>query len=404
MSTSLLYHAWGIRGYQHGRTEYREGATCFVIEHTPGSLRCGRCGSDDVVRAGTVPRWFRTLPIGSRPTWLGLDVQRLRCHACGCTRQAHLGFADERVRHSKAFERYVLELSRHMTIQAVAEHLDVGWDLVKDIQKRHLSRRFKRIRLRGLKRLAIDEISIGKGHRYLTVVLDLDSGAVVFIGQGKGADALDPFWRSLRASRAKVQAVATDMSPAYTLAVAEHLPEAVHVFDRFHVVKLFNEKLSNLRRDIQRQAETKEHKQVIKGTRWLLLKNPQKLDEDRDERRRLDDALRLNQPLATAYYLKEDLRRLWDQPGKRLAGRFLDDWLARARASGVAMLQKFANTLELHRKGLLAWYNHPISTGPLEGTNNKIKTMQRQAYGFRDQVFFRLKIFALHEAEYALTG
>lgn len=404
MSTSLLYHAWGIRGYHYRRTEYREGATCFVIEYAPDSLRCSRCGSDAVVRAGQVRRRFRTLPIGARPTWLQLDVQRLRCHACGCTRQARLGFADDRVRHTRAFERYALELSRHMTIQAVAEHLGVGWDVIKDIQKRHLTQRFKRIRLRGLKRLAIDEISIGKGHRYLTVVLDLDSGAVVFIGEGKGVDALTPFWRSLRASRARVQAVATDMSPAYTLAVHDNLPDAVHVFDRFHVVKLLNEKLSNLRRDIQRQAETKEQKQVIKGTRWLLLKNPQNLNEDRDEHARLDAALRLNQPLATAYYLKEDLRQLWAQPSKRAAGRFLKDWIARAHASGVAILKKFANTLQLHRKGLLAWYDQPISTGPLEGTNNKIKTMQRQAYGFRDQVFLRLKIFAIHEAEYALTG
>jgi transposase len=404
MSTSLLYHGWGLRGYRHCRTEYQEGAIQFVIEHAPEKLRCSCCGSDDVIRAGQVPRRFRGLPIGSRRTWIALSVQRLSCRRCGRTRQADLGFADERLSYIRPFERYALELSRHMTIQAVAQHLGVGWDMIKDIQKRHLTRRFKRIRLKKLRRIAIDEISIGKGHRYFTVVLDLDSGAVVFIGDGKGAESLDSFWKSLRASRAKVRAVATDMSPAYILAVHENLPKALHVFDRFHVVKLFNEKLSDLRRHVQRSAETIEQKKVIKGTRWLLLKTPDKLDDDRDERTRLDEALRLNQPLATAYYLKEDLRQLWEQPGKRAAGKFLTDWIKRAHASGVAMLKKFANTLQLHRKGLLAWYNEPISTGPLEGTNNKIKTMQRQSYGFRDPEFFRLKIFAIHEANYALVG
>ena len=404
MSRSLLYHGWGLRGYRHCRTTFQEGAIEFVIEHAPEKLRCSCCGSGDVIRAGQAPRRFRGLPIGSRRTWIALSVQRLTCRACGRTRQANLGLADPRLSYTRAFERYALELSRHRTLFAVAQHLGVGWDMIKDIQKRHLTRRFKRIRLRGLKRLAIDEISIGKGHRYFTVVLDLDSGAVVFIGDGKGAKSLDSFWKRLRASRAKVRAVATDMSPAYTLAVQENLPQAVHVFDRFHVVKLFNDKLGDLRRHVQRSAETIEQKQVIKGTRWLLLKNPENLDDDRDERTRLDEALRLNQPLAVAYYLKEDLRQRWEQPGKRAAGKFLTDWIKRAHASGVAMLKTLGNTLQLHRKGLLAWYDHRISTGPLEGTNNKIKTMQRQSYGFRDPEFFRLKIFAIHETNYALTG
>jgi len=406
MSTSLLYHGFGIRekGYVYRSSSYLDGAITFRIERAPATLRCVCCGGREVIRAGAVVRRLRGLPIGGKAVWIEVALPRLSCRGCGRTRQAALGLADARVSYTKAFERYVLELSRHTTIQAAAQHLGVSWDVVKDIQKRHLRRRFRKIKLRRLKRLAIDEISIGKGHRYLTVVLDLDCGAVVFIGEGKGADALDPFWKKLRASRAKIEAVATDMSPAYTLAVHKHLPGAVHVFDRFHVVKLFNDKLGDLRRQVQNQAESIEQKKAIKGTRWLLLKNPQNLDDDRNERQRLDDALRLNQPLAVAYYLKEDLRQFWEQADISSAAAFLDDWIARAAASGVSMLQKFARTVQLHRRGLLNWYLHPISTGPLEGTNNKIKTLQRQAYGFRDQAFFRLKIFALHEANYALTG
>ena len=194
------------------------------------------------------------------------------------------------------------------------------------------------------------------------------------------------------------------MSPAYIFAANEALPRAVHVFDRFHVVKLFNDRLADLRREVQRTTEKIEHKELLKGTLWLLLKNPENLDHKRREPRRLAQALRINQPLATTYYMKEDLRQLWEQPSKRIAKRFLDDWIIEAEASGIKMLRKFSQTMRLHRKGLLAWYDCPISTGPLEGTNNKIKTMQRQAYGFRDQEFFRLKIFALHQSTYALVG
>lgn len=406
MSTSLLYHAWGLRGYRHQRFDYRDGALHLVVAQNPDTLCCSHCGSSAVMRAGTVERSFRGLPVGGKPVWIELAVPRLWCAACSKTRQARIAFADPKVSYTRSFERYALELSGHMTIQAVAQHLGVSWDVIKDIQKRHLQRRFAHIPLGDLRQIAIDEISIGRGHRYLTVVLDLESGAVVFIGEGKGADALNPFWKRVRRAGVidRIEAVATDMSPAYGRAVRLHLPKAVHVLDRFHVVKLFNEQLADLRREVQRTTEKVEDKKLLKGTLWLLLKNPENLNPRKDERKRLAEALRINQPLATAYYMKEDLRQFWQQPGKCSAQFFLDDWIARAEASGVAMLKKFAKTLQLHRNGLLAWYDYPISTGPLEGTNNKIKTMQRQAYGYRDQEFFRLKIFALHEATYALVG
>jgi transposase len=169
-------------------------------------------------------------------------------------------------------------------------------------------------------------------------------------------------------------------------------------------VKLFNEKLSQLRRDLHREATEVQHKEVLKGTRWLLLKNPENLDEERDEKKRLEEALALNQSLATASYMKEDLRRFWEQPGKRFATAFLNDWIKRAEATGIKTLQQMAKTLAAHRGGLLAYYDVPITSGPLEGTNNKIKTMKRQAYGFRDKEFFKLKILAIHETKYELVG
>jgi transposase len=315
-----------------------------------------------------------------------------------------VGFADERRSYTKAFERYVLELSKHMTIRDVARHLEVGWDVVKDIQKRSLSRRFKSLPVKHLRQIAIDEIAIGRGHRYLTVVLDLLSGAVVFVGDGKGAEALRPFWKRLKRARAAIEAVAMDMSPAYFSAVRTHLPKAVLVFDHFHIIKLFHEKLSELRRDLYREATEQLHKNVLKGTRWLLLKNPENLDATRDESKRLQEALMLNQPLATAYYMKEDLRQVWEQTDKPTAQRILDDWIRRAENSGIRMLKKFAHTLAAHRNQILNFYDYRISTGPLEGTNTKIRVLQRQAYGFRDTEFFKLKIYALRETRFELVG
>ena len=404
MSTSLLYHMFGIRGYEYRRADYIDGRACFTIEQPREQYRCSECGSAAVHSQGHKDRLLQTVPIGKKPTFVLLKVARVLCFHCEHTRQVKVPFADARRTYTHAFERYALELSKFTTIQDTAGHLNVSWDIVKDIQERNLQKRFGKPKLKNLKEIAIDEIAIGKGHAYFTVVLDLRSGAVVYVGEGKGVDALTPFWKRLRASHAKIKAVATDMSKAYIRAVRDHLPKAVHVFDHFHVIKLFNEKLTAFRRDLFRQLTDEDEREILKGTRWLLLKNPENLDPKRNEQQRLADALALNTPLTIVYYLKEDLRQIWWQTSKAAARRVLDDWIRRARATDIGMLQKFANTLEDHRDGILAYYDYRISTGPLEGINNKIKTMNRQAYGFRNREFFKLKILALHQTKYALVG
>jgi transposase len=404
MSTSLLYHAFGVRDYGYVSTAYVEGGVIFNIERKADACCCAACGSENVWRQGSVTRSFRTLPIGRRPVTLQAEIPRLWCHDCGKTRQAAVGFAEPRRTYTKSFERYVLELSRHMTIKAVAEHLYVSWDVVKEIQKRYLHKRFDKPKLKHLKQIAIDEISVGKGHRYVTIVMDLESGVIVHVGAGKGGDSLLPFWKRLRASGAKVEAVATDMSLAYIDAVTSYLPQATLVFDRFHVIKLYNEKLSQLRRDLYHQLTDTMQKKALKGIRWLLLKRSENLDPTRHEPERLQAALRLNEPLAIAYYLKDELNEIWEQEDEQQAQALLMDWILYAESTGIRILHQFARTLRAYAHGILAWYDYPISTGPLEGTNNKIKTMKRQAYGFRDPEFFRLKILGIHETQYALVG
>ena len=187
---------------------------------------------------------------------------------------------------------------------------------------------------------------------------------VVHVGSGKGGDALKNFWIRLRHSGAKIEAVATDMSPAYIDAVTTHLPKARLVFDRFHVIKLYNDKLSELRRAMYRELTETMQKDVLKGVRWLLLKRPENLDPARNEPQRLEEALRLNAPLATAYYLKAELNEIWEQDDEETAQALLMDWIVYAECTGIRMLQSFAKTLRLHAWGILAYYDHPISTGP----------------------------------------
>jgi len=404
MSTSLLYHAFGIREYDYVNTKYHAGKILFTVKKKRFSLQCACCKSKNVIRRGAIERWFHSLRIGSKITYIVTRIPRVECLDCHVTRQVDIGFADPRLTYTRALERYALELARHMTIKDVALHLKLSWDIVKSIQKRHLTKRYKIQKFKDLERIAVDEISIGKG-RYLTVLLNLKTGAVVFVGDGKGSEALEPFWKKIKRKRSvKIKAVAIDMSPAYIKAVTENLPKAQIVFDHFHVIKLFNEKLSVFRRMLFNTTNGISKKSALKGSRWLLLTGREKLTEKQDDIARLDKALLLNKPLATAYYMKEDLRQIWSWDDKDAASWHLDSWIEMAKASGISMLQKFAKTLARHREGILAYFDYPISTGPLEGTNNKIKTMKRQAYGYRDLEFFKLKIMALHETKYALVG
>jgi transposase len=233
MSTSLLYHGFGRRGYQHVCNRYYEGAIDFHVRQDRFSRRGPACRSYKVRRKGVVLRRFRTVPISLKPVWIVLPVQRLLCRLCGALRQVKVDFAQERRSYTHVLERGVLELSRHMTIRDVSRFLKVSRDVVKDFQKRNLNQRFANPKLKKLKQIAIDEISIGKGHRYLTIVPDLKSGALVFVEDGKGADASEPFWQRLRRSGGKIEAVATDMSPAYINAVlptCQRLPWSLITF------------------------------------------------------------------------------------------------------------------------------------------------------------------------------
>ena len=404
MSTSVLYRVLGLPDYQHQSIKDKDGILTLRMRPPASAVKCPGCQSVDIVRRGTYTRIVHAPPVGARPVRVFIDACRVECRTCCTVRTITLPGVVPKTNHTHSMIRMVVDLRKMMTIQDIAAWLGVSTTMVKNIDKRYLQTHYDKPRLKDVKRIAIDEISVRKGHKFLTIVMDLQTGAVVFVGDGKGQNALKPFWKRLRGSGAKIEAAATDMSSAYYAAVMKNLPRAVLVFDRFHIIKLMNEKLTQLRRELQREAEVGLDKDVLKGTRWLLLKAPDNLDEVRNEHERLEEALSLNKSLATAYYLKEDLRQIWSQQSRLKASRFLTDWCRRARASGIRVLQTMANTLEGYRTGILDWYFYRISTGPLEGTNNKIKTMKRQAYGYRDIEYFKLKIYALHETKFKLIG
>jgi transposase len=406
MSADVLYREMGLNGYRVDDLWQGADAAIYILVSVPReSLRCRKCRCSRVHLHDHQQRFWNSAPLGLTPVYVTMKSPRVKCLQCGSRTWHQPTFAEGQRRITKKFAAFVEAWLSRLTIQDVVELFGVSWNTVCDIDIQRL-KKLSRPGLSGLKRLAIDEVYLGKQHKFITLVMDLDTRAVVSVAPGRGRTGLQGFFLRMKRAQATVRAVAMDMAGGYIAAVMKYLPKAKLVFDHFHVIKLMNEKLTILRRDLYRELTGPMHKQILKGIRWLLVKNPDNLQqtERSDERQRLDDALRLNRPLAIAYYLKEDLRQFWSQASMLAAERFLEDWCRRANASGIRVLQTMAKTLQAHRQGLLNWYFEPISSGPLEGINNKIGALQRRAYGYRNYEHLVQRVLTLHHTKYVLNG
>ena len=398
MNTSFLYHAWGLYNHKCTREEYKGNTIILHMETKVRQKTCPQCGHVHLVKNGYRIRDFIGLPIGGKKVIIRMKVQRYKCknEDCDYDRQENIPFATGSCGYTHRFAKYVVGLLRGMTLKDVANLLDVSWDTVKEIHTRYLERHYALPSLEGVDCIGIDEFAVRKGHVYKTIVVDLKSGRILYVGEGKGADALDGFWKKVKKKRLDIKYVATDLSAAFISSVYGNCPNAVHVFDHFHVVKLMNEKLDDIRRVQYNMEKDINKRKVLKGTRFLLLCNGTDIF-DKKYRTRLDNALDMNKPLSQAYYLKEMLREIWAQANKEEAEKVMDDWVKQAKESKVPQLVKMAATIMAHRTGILAWYDCHISTAKVEGINNKIKVMKKTAYGFRDERYFKLRLYALHD-------
>jgi transposase len=304
-------------------------------------------------------------------------------------------------RFVRSFALTVLDMLRFATIRSVAEFLGVGWDLVKNIHKERLQFLYRKIPLHKVKVIGIDEFSFKAGHQYMTVVTELQTGRVLHAVEGKGKADIRPFLETLAKRAGKLEAVAMDMSSAYFSAVRETLPHLDIVFDRFHIMALMNQAIDELRRDYQRELDVL-GQQTLKGSRFLLLQNYDSLAPER--KARLDALLQVNGPLFVIHSMKEQLRLFWQKEDRKDAERFLAVWCKDAMHSGIKALRRVGKILGAYRTGLLNYFKHRITSGAVEGLINKIKTLKRQAYGFRDAEYFKLRLYHLHTQRYSLAG
>jgi transposase len=402
MSENILASIFGVQGgYEVVRTEQEDHFLRLHLAVLPEQLRCPQCGSRAVNRRGGRQRELQTVPIGLVPVFLRTEVPAWACRDCGARFEVAPPFAPAYRRLPHRLVGFAQTLAQMMCLSDVAGLLGWAWDTVKDLVKERLETKYGRPQLRGLRYLSIDEIYVGRQKKFYTLVIDLERGRIVWVATGKKGASLQPCWRALRQAKAKIEAICCDLAAGYWSAVVDNLPRAAVVFDRFHLVKLRNEKLDDLRRALWREAQGL-MKQTVKGTRYLLLMRRDHLGKEPFPK--LDAALAANAPLWKGYVLKECLGLIWEQTTRRRMEHVLKEWCLLAAGSGVRQLQAMAKTVATHAWGILNWWDHPISNGRMEGINNKVKAMLRQHYGLRDERFFILRLLGLHEAKFKLSG
>lgn len=350
---------------------------------------------------GKKTRSFHLVPIGLKRTFLNLSITRMVCRRCGAIRWPSLPFAHPKKHYVHGFAQFALELLKLTTIEGAARLLGVSWDLIKDIHKTWLQKRYRRLPFKEVRYLGIDEFSIKKGHSYLTIAVDLESGRILYSAEGKSSETLRPLIEKLKRQAPHLKAIALDMNWGYLSALSQQLPQVDLVYDHYHISALFNHELDRLRRGLQQELDALGEK-TLKGSRYLLLSNYQNLSSDKQTR--LKRLLQANTPLTTMYLMKEQFQEFWRLERPEDAAQFLDKWCEDASNSGIQPLMKMARTFMAQRLRLLNYFRHRISTGKVEGINNKIKTLKRQAYGFRDLEYFQLRLFHLHEQFYSFAG
>lgn len=392
-----LYHTQCIRGFQQEEVKYCGRVMICKLKRT--RFYCPCCGSQEVIPEVLSRRQVHGEPMGRcRKVLLEFTSHRLYCRTCHCRKMEHIPFLSHpKSRLTRSLERTVLELRPHLSIQAAANYFQLRWHTVKELEKKHLERKYARIQTAHIKAIGIDEIHVSQSQdegKYLTIIRDLGSGAVIHVGDGKGTEAIHGALRKLR--KAKLRVVAMDMANAYYNWFARHFPKVQIVFDHFHVIKLMNEKVDNVRRRVVSKMGDVQKKQ-LKGLRFIFLKNYEHLEED--GKSILRNMRGDYQDLGDAYMFKEGLRQIYTQAKTSYhARRAFARWCKAADKTDIPELKTMAKTIRSKIDGIVTyWTFRGMSNASMEGFNNKIRWLIRQAYGFRDREYFKLKIFQLPE-------
>ena len=378
-----------LPGYVIERVERWSGwGRLTLVRRRPG-FRCPRCRA--TYWSSQSGRWraLRDLDVARRHIEISVRVYRINCETCGLV-EVPVPLARPYARCTKRLERHLFRLTKDSTVKAVATRMDIRWETVKDAEIRYIRGLLRKRNLDGITRIGIDEVSYKKGHKYLTLVTDLDGRRVIYATHGNDGKAISRFLKWFGPKRCRrIKVVVTDIHDPYLKVLRRRLSNAALVFDHFHVSKIVHDALDEIRRRLQRQLPPA-GRSILKGQRYVLLRAREKLNSRQEVS--LQEILDANTDLTKGYVLKEAFREVFKARNLRDGRKRLHAWEAQVRESGVPELLKVLGMIERRRSGIENFFQYRAANGMAEGFNNVVGTIKKQAYGFHDRDYLRLKI------------
>lgn len=346
---------------------------------------CSGCGQAGPTYDHTAERTFDFVPLWAIPVLFLYRMRRVDCPECG-VRIEQVPWCDGKNRLTHAYRWFLAGWAKRLSWKEVADVFGTSWDSVYRSVRHAVLWGLVHRRLENVTALGIDEVAWKKGHRYLTLVYQINDGVrrLIAVTKDRTEASLNDGLRTLgERVLGQIDYVCSDMWQPYLKVLRERLPDAVHVLDRFHIMQKFGKALDEIRAGESKQLKADGYEPVLKRTRWLLLKRPENLTDTQTAS--LSELLQYNLKRVRAYLLREDFQRFWDYVSPYWAGRFLDDWCRRTMRSRLEPMKKVARTLRGHRELLLNWFRArgTISSGPVEGMNTRLKLVTRKSYGFR---------------------
>lgn len=380
---------YDFRGFEPRLSFVSREEICIELERTTSTGQCPACGKKHRWVEEAYERCIRDLDVSGKHCYLHFAEYKIRC-PCGYRGIEQLGFVDKYGRYSIAFEEYVARLCELMSLKEASGITGIGWRTAKRIDKKYLAKNRVGLEYANPTRIGVDEVAYQRGHKYLTVVRDIDEHSVIWVGVGRKKQTLDSFFQELGLEKtAKIGIVVLDMWDPYIASVNEYCPQAEIVFDKFHIAKKANEALDKVRK--QEFAKAGKTKRIeMKHKRFVILKRSKNLD--RKQKEDLQTIMKRNKRLFKAYLLKEQLSDILDEEDEETAIERLREWVKNVKKSRLPQFRKLLQTLQNYLYGVLNYFKYRLTNAASEAFNNKIGLLKRRAYGYRDLEYFKLKI------------
>ena len=385
---SVFRSLYDFKGYKFNGFVLKRDAIFVFLKRVRKTCDCPVCGKRCKTIEDSYKRTIRDVYLGNKKCYITFFENKIRCR-CGYRGIEKLDFIRPYSRSTSRFEGYICLLCEKMSLSDVCKVVGISWRTAKAIDKANLRDLIIDLQQVSPNRIGIDEIAYEKGHKYLTVVRDINLGKVIWIGKARKKETLDRFFKELGAEKSwNIQTVVCDMWDPYIASIKAHTNAAI-IFDKFHIAKVINDAVDAVRKREFAKADEEERKKM-KKKRFLILSRQKRLDDKKRET--LFDLLNINKNLYSAYLLKEQALDIFDEKNEKIALHRLNKWLKNITKAGIEQFNKAANRIKRYMYGVINYFKYQLTNAQSEGFNNKINVIKRRAYGFKDLEYFKLKI------------